>query len=720
MFILLNLSVFLSAYLLFSIELITANALLPGFGGSYLVWSSCMMFFQGLLFLGYLYANIYRGKLNLRRTFVIHVTLILLPALFFPIHLDRFQNPAYAKSMIIEILGLLLLTIGLAFWILSSTSVILQQYLALSTLTRNKNPYVLYAVSNLGSVIALCTYPLVVTPLFRLQTQITGWQIGYLVFVLLHLLLLIFSQRLIPHTQKKEPRKISSPPAAQIFHWILLSASASALLLAVTNTITFDLAAIPLFWIVPLSIYLMSFILTFKHKMWFPSWLKDRFSLAVIIGIFLFLLMLQSYRLPVPVLFILHPLILFLVCMTCHGELVQSKPDSVRYMPLFYIVISLGSFLGSILVSWIIPLISTSIVEYPIALFLAVLALSSMHSPEKRQRPTMVIVLLIFVAVLVLWPLLVEMIKPQTGNLFAAGFGLIIALIFYALRNMKIPFTAGLILVILFSYFIDQLKVGQDVLHKHRNFYGIYRVIETEDKRYLRHGTTLHGSQYIRPDRRHEALTYYHITAPSGEMLSHFSSDIHDVGLVGLGAGSLLTYVSEKQTADVFELDPYNRIVAEKYFFFIENCAGALRMFFGDARVSLRKITDRQYTVLIIDAFNSDAIPVHLLTLEAISEYFDHMQPDGILLFHISNKYLDLSPVILANGRALDLFALKKRYIHNIHPDAEACEWAVLTKNAEWARRLVHELHWTDLRIQNIKTIPPWTDQYTNILAVVR
>jgi len=720
MFILLNLSVFLSAFLLFTIELIVANALLPGFGGSYLVWSSCMMFFQGLLFLGYLYANLYQSKLNLRRMFIIHMALIVMPLLLFPIQLDSFQNPSYTKPMIVEIIRLLFLSIGLAFWILSSTSVILQQFLASSTLRRNKNPYVLYAVSNLGSVIALYAYPLIITPHFELQSQITWWQRGYGLFALCHLLLLIFSKRLLPQTHQKQAQKKPPLPADRILRWILLSASASGLLLAVTNTITFDLAAIPLFWIVPLSIYLLSFILTFKQNIWFPSWLKDRFPLAVITGIFLFLLMLQSYRLPALILLILHPLILFIICMTCHGELVRLKPDSVRHMTLFYIVISLGSFLGSILVSWIIPLISTAIVEYPMALFLAVLAIGHTYKPKKQQHSIMLIALLVFVAVLVFWPLLIEANASQTGNLFAAGFGLIIALVFYTLRNMKTPFAIGIILVILFSYFMDQLKIGQDVLHTHRDFYGIYRVIEKKGKRFLQHGTTLHGSQYIRPDRRHEALTYYHITAPSGEMLSHFSSEIDDVGIVGLGAGSLLTYISEEQTADVFELDPYNRIVAEKYFYFIENCAGYLRMFFGDARVCLRKITDRQYSVLIIDAFNSDAIPVHLLTLDAISEYFNHMQTDGILLFHISNKYLDLSPVILANGRALDLFALRKRYVYNVHPDAEACEWAVLTKSTEWADRLIHELHWTDLRRENIKTIPPWTDQYTNILAVIR
>ncbi|MFC1569265.1 fused MFS/spermidine synthase [bacterium] len=720
MFILLNLIVFLGAFLLFTIELIVANALLPGFGGSYLVWSSCMMFFQGMLFLGYLYAFLYQWKLNLRHAFIVHMIIIFLPLLFFPINLNSFQNPAYSKPMIVEIMALLFLTIGLAFWILTSTSVIMQQVLASSSLTRNKNPYVLYAMSNLGSVIALYAYPLIITPLFHLQSQIALWQKGYLLFALLHGLLFIFNKKLIPQHHKEQHHAKEPLPGRQIIRWILLSASASAMLLAVTNTITFDLAAIPLFWIVPLSIYLLSFILTFKQKIWYPQWLKERFPFAVIIGIFLFLLMLQSYRLPVPILFILHPVILFIVCVTCHGELIQIKPASVGHITAFYIIISFGSFMGSMLVSWIIPLISTSIVEYPIALTLAALAQGVAHHQKKQPRSMMIIVLLIFMVVLALWPLFIDFLKPETGSLFAVAFGLIIAIVLYSLRNMKTAFSVGLILVILFSYFIDQLKVGQHLLHKHRNFYGIYRVIAKEGKHFLQHGTTLHGSQYMDADRRREAQTYYHIKAPAGEMLSYFSSDIQELGVVGLGAGSLVTYVSEKQTVDIFELDPYNQIVAEKYFYFLNDCRGSLRMFFGDARVSLRKIEDRKYTVLVIDAFNSDAIPVHLLTVEAISEYFDHMDSEGLLLLHISNKYLNLSPVILANGNALNLFALKKRYAINVHPDAEACEWVVLTKNATWANRLINELQWVDLRQQKIKTIQPWTDQYTNILATIR
>jgi spermidine synthase len=248
----------------------------------------------------------------------------------------------------------------------------------------------------------------------------------------------------------------------------------------------------------------------------------------------------------------------------------------------------------------------------------------------------------------------------------------------------------------------------------------VYRIYEKEGKRFLQHGTTLHGSQYIQCDRRREAQTYYHITAPAGELLSRFSSDISDVGLIGLGAGSLVTYISEKQSMDILELDPYNGVIARTYFYFLKDCPGKIRLFFGDGRLNLRKRTDRKYSVLIIDAFNSDAIPVHLLTCEALSEYLDRLDPDGIVLFHISNKYLDLSPVLLSNGKVLDLHVLKKSYSVNVHPDAEACEWVVLTRSSVWVKRLTETLQWTDLNQVAIRSVRPWTDQYTNLLAVIR
>jgi hypothetical protein len=713
MFLILNLTVFTGAFLLFTIELIVANALLPGFGGSYLVWSSCMLFFQGMLLVGYLYANVYQNKLKLNRFFLLHFLLVLTPV-FFPIQLRFFQNPLYHHSMIIEIMQILIGTIGLSFGMLASTSVMLQQVLGASPALKEKNPYLLYATSNLGSVIALLAYPFVITPAMTLQSQIQFWQIGYALFVLLHLILLVRSSAL---TSKEKLENIGTKPEGKIlFRWLLLAASASALLLSVTNIITLDIAAIPLFWIGPLVIYLASFILTFKHKTWYPEWLRDRFNMVIIIGFFLYLLMIQSYRLPAAVLFILYPLILFIVCITCHGELNLSKPAAVKHLPLFYIIMSLGAFLGSLLVSLIIPQISTSLVEYPIALILAVIARKSLLKKTSRSA---LVTLLVLILVLASWPFILEKAGIENSNLLAVGFGLLLAVGMFSLRERKPVFTSTLVLILIFTLFIDRIIIGQSLIHKHRNFYGIYKIFDSDGKRILQHGTTLHGAQYLSPERSQEALTYYHIKAPAGELLTALQPRFRESALVGLGPGTLLTYFDSWQLIDIFELDPYNEIVSKKYFSFLDQSRAQKRIMTGDARINLRKIRNRKYDVLILDAFNSDAIPVHLLTREAILEYLEVMHENGLILLHISNKYIDLEPVLSANAESLGLIALKKLYARNVHPDAEACEWAVFTKSAELAYR-IRELGWEDLRTSHIKPVKPWTDQYTNILAVLR
>ncbi|MCJ7812150.1 hypothetical protein MUP95_02370, partial [bacterium] len=253
-----------------------------------------------------------------------------------------------------------------------------------------------------------------------------------------------------------------------------------------------------------------------------------------------------------------------------------------------------------------------------------------------------------------------------------------------------------------------------------RNYYGIYRIYDVGNKRYLQHGTTLHGSQYLNSVRQREALAYYHVTAPAGELLESWSSEFEHIGIIGLGAGSLSAYATPQQAIDVFELDPYNDTVANRYFTYLEQCEGKLQLIFGDARLSLRNIPNATYSILIVDAFNSDAIPVHLLTVEAILEYIRCIDLKGLILFHVSNKYLDLTPVLKANTEELKLHALKKTNINRLHPDAEACEWIAVTSDSTISDRLARELKWIELNNIPIRNIRPWTDQYNNILSIMR
>lgn len=718
MFVLLNLIVFIASFLLFQVELIVANAILPGFGGSFQVWSSCLVFFQGFLLLGYGYAYQFHKRFDLRRYFGIHLLVVLLPFLFFPVTLDRLQNPHYQIPMIIDIILLLIQTIGLAFFVLTTTSVIIQNYLAGSNLKQQDNPYVLYATLNAGSFSALLSYPFIFTALFTFREQIQIWQMGYVLLAIFFLILYFTKNRFLRTGQSKVVKMTESPSWRNRFTWLLFSCAASTLLLAVTNIITFDIASIPLLWIIPLSIYLLSFVLTFKRKCWYPFWLKDRFPLAVIIGLFLFLLVLQSYKLPVLFLLGLHSIILFIFCVVCHGEVIRNKPD-IGHLSEFYILIALGGFLGSVLVGWVIPLISVSIIEYPVAFLIASIAFS-IRSKRFTISGKIIFQYLFLVVLLLLWPLALSVFGSSTGSLIAVVSGVLIAITLRSISQNPVHFTGALILFLITVHFFDFMRFEQSVLHKHRNYYGLYRVYDLDGKRYLQHGTTLHGAQYLDPVRQWEALTYYHVSAPAGELLQTWSSEFNRIGIVGLGAGSLTAYVTGDQIVDIFELDPYNEIVANRYFSFLQQCDGKLQMILGDARLSLRNIPDSTYSILIVDAFNSDAIPVHLITTEALSEYVRCVKSGGLILFHISNKYLDLTPVLKANVERLRLSALKKTNVNNLHPDAEACEWIAVTADSTIASQLIDELHWIDLEKISAQRIRPWTDQYNNILSVIR
>ncbi len=719
MFIFLNSVVFIASFLLFQIELIVANVILPGFGGSFQVWSSCLVFFQGFLLLGYFYAYQFHMHLNIRRHFVIHILIVLLPLFFFPIRLDLLQNPHYQIPMIIDIIIMLTQTIGLAFFVLTSVSIFIQNFLTASNLRLHDNPYVLYATSNAGSFTALLTYPFLFNSLFTFKEQIHFWQVGYGLLALLFLVLYFNKNRFL-RSVKSETVIIGERPSwKDRITWLLLSCAASTMLLAVTNIITFDIASIPLLWIIPLSIYLWSFILVFKKKCWYPLWLKDRFPLASIVGLFLFLLMEQSYKLPVLFLLGLHSLILFIFCITCHGEIIHHKPNHPNQLSEFYILIALGGFLGSILVSWIIPLVSTSIIEYPVAFLIALIGFS-IRLKRSKFSGKIIFRYALFVILLLLWPLALNVLGSSTGSLIAILSGILMAINLKTISRDLKQFAVAFILFLITVQFFDVVRFKQSIVHKHRNYYGIYRIYDIGNKRYLQHGTTLHGSQYLDPIRQKEALAYYHVTAPAGNLLESWSSELERIGIIGLGTGSLAAYATSQQAIDMFELDPYNETIANRYFTYLEQCEGKLQLIFGDARLSLQNIPNATYSILIVDAFNSDAIPIHLLTVEAISEYIRCLDSNGLILFHISNKYLDLTPVLKANTGALKLHALKKTNVNSLHPDAEACEWIAITSDSAISNRLVQELKWNELVHIPIRNIRPWTDQYNNILSVIR
>jgi hypothetical protein len=718
---LLHALVFVAAFLLFQVELIAAKALLPAFGGSFQVWTSSVMCFQGLLLLGYATAYaVDPGHGRWLRWAALAA--FAGAAALFPLDLAPFSQPDYARPAALEVAWTLLRTVGPAFFCLAPLSILAQRLLAGARLAQAANPYALYATSNLGSFAGLLSFPVLVEPLLDANAQLALWLVGFAGVGLL-LFAALFRLQGSSTTEQSAPAN-AAPPAPPSWRarmtWLTLSAAGSLLFLAATNLITFDIAAAPLLWVLPLALYLLSFTLTFKKNTWYPKAIRERFPLAAAIGLFLFLMAFQSYRLPPLALIAAHLTVVFLICVVCNGELYKSRPADARQLPAFYLYLALGGFLGGALASWIAPLLAAAVIEYPLALCLVALGLCLSSAPS-RPKAWAVLIACGTLAIPLAWLSAVEAYGLALSSLFSASAGFCLALLFYILRARPIETALCLGLATLMTPALAQWQPGKQLELAHRNFYGVYRVEQAEGKRLLLHGATLHGSQYLDPAKQDQALTYYHRATPVGEVMSSEFFDFPSVAIVGLGAGSLAVYGKPGQRMDYYELDPYNEVAARRYFTFLERCKARLGLIFGDARLTLGREESPRYSLLIIDAFNSDAIPTHLLTVEAFELYRRKVGDKGLVLLHISNKYLRLAPVVQANARVLGLRALINRAPReSLPPDAEACLWAALTSDEAIARTLASRLGWTDTAVSPEPATRPWTDRSSNLLAVMQ
>ncbi|TVM15561.1 hypothetical protein DPQ33_15300 [Oceanidesulfovibrio indonesiensis] len=728
MFLLANCVVFIASFLLFQVELVVSKAVLPGFGGSYLVWAACVMFFQAALLAGYGWAYFLASRSDSRIWPALHTLFCVAPLALFPVEPAILSRPGHGLAHVLEISWMLLRTVGPGFLVLAAMGLATQQRVALSGLGKRVNAYVLYATSNLGSFAGLMSYPFVVEPLLGVGSQLVVWQVGFGVAVAAHLAIYFGCPQGERRGEAQSRILDTRTPWLQRVSWLVLSAAGAAMFLSVTNAVTMDLAAVPLLWMVPLALYLLTFTLAFRTRPWCPQALRDRFPLAAAIGFFLFLLIQQSYSMPVLVMGIAHAAVLLVVCTVCHTALYESRPSDPGRLASFYMHLALGGFIGGMLVSWGAPLAGASLVEYPGAIVLAGfgLALAAWHrgdDPLGGLR-SMGLRMAGAFALALAWPAALTLFDTADTSLIAGAGGFLLALLLYRLERRSAAVALIGVAVILAVQARDLYGPAGGYLLRLRNFYGIYKVYDEDGIRYLRHGTTLHGMQRLDPDKSAVPLAYYHPTTPIGELLEQGVAVLEPlrrespVAIVGLGAGSLTMYAQPEQEWDVFELDPDNLGVARRFFTYLEQSPGVLRFVFGDARLSLEEEPRGRYGVLVVDAFNSDSIPVHLLTREALAEYFRCVTPDGVVALHLSNKYMDLVPVVQATARELGCRVFVNQYVAGVHPDARACVWGALTQDAASAEALLR-LGWKDIT-DFPSQVKPWTDDYSNIFSALR
>lgn len=726
----------MSAVLLFWMEPMFAKMILPLLGGSPSVWNTCIVFYQTLLLLGYVYAHAISKWLGLRWQVALHVFLLLLVFITLPIDAAKGWIPPLSSNPVLWLFLLLLISVGLPFFTLSATAPLLQKWFAFTAHPSAKDPYFLYSASNLGSLVGLLGYPLLIEAHLSLPLQANAWSVSYLLLagtISACAVIVLKSSRigmrhLNPETTDASPRL----KVTQRIRWVLLAFVPSSLLLGVTNYITTDIAQVPLLWIIPLAIYLVSFVLVFSPKPVIPHGLMVRVQpfLLVILAILFYWGLTKTVAWPfIP----FHLLVFFVTAMVCHGEIAYSRPSTL-HLTEYYLWISVGGVLGGVFNTLVAPQVFNSLAEYPLMITIACLLRPSLDSD--RQRPyKRWFDLGLPLASLVLFGLSKVGMRYFVQGRDTLGtqelivfilISCIVGVVCFSFRYRPIRFGFGMGAILLAGF----LWTGEQeqILYKERSFFGIHKVVHDPKGGYhlLFHGTTLHGAQSLNPARIHEPLTYFHPAGPLGQVFGVLpkNPDHAQVAVIGLGTGSAAGYARPGQHWTFYEIDPaVDRIAKEsRYFTFLKDCQAKVRVVLGDARLSLANARDHSYDLIVLDAFSSDAIPIHLLTREALKLYLSKLSEGGVMVFHISNRYLDLKPVLGHLAHDLGLVGLVQDDMELSEAEKEAKKapstWAVMAQRSPDLSRLATDHRWKPLSGSTRSTL--WTDDFSNIVSVFK
>ena len=674
-FILLTFTVFFGASLLFSMEPLVGRLLTPYFGGAAHVWLTCLMFFQAMLLLGYLYAHILVRKLG-----AWHLLFLIIPLVSLPLQIGAVPNPG---APILAVLMALVFHVALPFIALSTTAVVAQTWLANSTAGRNKEPYPLYAASNAGSLLALLSYAFLIEPFSGLRLQSLVWSWAYALYVLLALVSWFLLRPGKEHREDPTAKiKPATPqPLARTLYvqWLLLSALPSAFLLAATNHVTLEVGSFPFIWVIPLALYLGSFVVTFRTRGGVPGSLGVIWIEVLLLG---FLLYFAGISLSLSI--IANQCVFFSICLIAHGNLYKRRPPA-QYLTNFYLTSALGGWIGGILISLIAPFLFSGLFEYPILLLLLGGTFWWCHHSDFFN----------------FW-------RHVT---FREG----------AIRLLLLTIIVVLLAASGYRSFMEPTKF------RLRNFYGAYRVKDEPRAdipgglRRLWHGGTIHGSQLLRQDLRSVPTSYYGAGSGIFDVFETIPSP-RRVAILGLGCGVVSVYAKPDDMITYFEIDPDVEKIARRWFTYLEDCKGKVQMFFGDGRLLMQNSESytHEYDLILIDAFTGDGIPTHLLTREAIQIYLSRLSPNGVIVFHVSNRYYDLRPVLKGIAAELKLLGATKDDRRTIiKPYQDNSIYMAVTRSPEQIEPLVKR-GWKQLgNGDGLKHAEAWTDDHINIIGAL-
>jgi hypothetical protein len=674
------LTILVSAFLLFQVQPVIAKIILPWFGGSAAVWTTCLLFFQMVLLLGYLYAHAVVRYLKPRVQMLIHILLLVVSMAALPVIPSTAWKPSGTEEPTMRILGLLAATVGLPYFLLSTTGPLLQAWYARRF--KGAMPYRLYALSNAGSMFALISYPVLFEPAFGTRMQATMWSWGFGAFVVLCAAVAWHSGSASVGVQAAAAMEETAPPAPTAktyLLWLLLPATASVLLLAITNHLSQNVAAIPFLWVLPLSLYLLSFILCFEGEGWYRRnpYLQ---LLAVALGSMAYANSVDmTSNVPIKVMIPLFGMGLFTCCMVCHGELARLKPHPA-YLTHFYLMIAAGGAMGGLIVGLAAPHLFNSFYEMPVSLVVcAALVAYALWQDESLK-----------------W------VRKWYGVAVCAT--IVLALAVYTGWEIRETVRGARLLV--------------------RNFYGGLKVRDSGEPnsltatRTLTHGTINHGEEFLNLARRDWATTYYGPNTGVGVSIrDKQKKGAIRVGVIGLGTGTIASYGRPGDYYRYYEINPLVPDIAYHQFYFLPDCKAKLEIAMGDARLSLEKEAPENFDVLAVDAFSSDSIPVHLLTKEAMELDFHHLRPDGILAVHISNRYLNLQPVlegeVKANGKIARLVDTDDDDEHDVF----GATWILVTSPTPGFSQDVLA---SSEELKPTGSVRLWTDDYSNLFKILK
>jgi hypothetical protein len=715
----------ISAALLFMVQPMFTKMLLPLLGGTPAVWNTSMLFFQTALLAGYAYAHYSIKRLGVRRQVVLHLALVGASLAFLPVAVPggwqpRGENPA------IWLLALLTVVIGLPFFVVSTTSPTLQRWFATLGHRSAGDPYFLYAASNVGSLVALLSYPILAEPMLRLTDQAVLWSAGYAAFALLTLGAAIITWR---SSSRSGPAKAEVAETAvgrlaptRRLRWVALAFVPSSLMLGVTTYFTTDIAPIPLLWVIPLSLYLATFILVFSKRTEHIHRVAIRASpFAVVV---LALTMVLNASEPLWLIIGLHLAAFFLIALACHGRVAADRPGA-SHLTSFYLSLAIGGALGGLFNAIVAPVVFDSLVEYPIVLVCASLLVSRSTQTSARWAIRDMMAPLLVVAVGLLAPVAERIGWPgaqwaNAGRILLA----VAALICFAAGSRPLRF-ALCVSALFLANAVPVLGSGT-ILFSDRSFFGVSSVgYDAGERRHVfNHGSTLHGFQSMDADQRLQPASYYDESGPLGAVFAPGPAAGADVAVIGLGTGTMACYAKSGQSWTFYELDPTVVRVArdERLFTYLRDCPGSYDVVVGDGRLNLQLASPGRFALITIDAFSSDAIPMHLLTTEAMDVYKDKLASDGVLLFHISNRYLDLRGVLsrLASESGLVAYVGKDTELDDNDRSQyrSPSVWVAMAQRDAILDGLGTDSLWAPLR--PIENAPLWTDDYSNILSVLR